>query len=438
MSLVCLFPFIERLAPNDRSAERLQLQSDMLRSQLSRRLINRFPPKFKLFTTTQTQPPNSFSSLLDLCNNPQHLQQIHARFILHGLHQNATLASKLIDTYASLGRLCVCRQVFNSITKPNTALYNTFLRSLYKFGEFKKTLLVYQEMVLKSMYQDEHTYPFVLRSCSQLSNVENGKKIHGHVVKLGFDSFDLVGNALVDMFREFGNSGNVHELIEKKPVDSAAYWNSLIFEASRKGEPEEGFRIFKRMRMERVEPDSVSVINLLRASVDLNSLKAGKLIHCLIVVTRLCEDLAVNTALLTMYSKMGSLEDARLLFEKMSERDCVVWNLMISGYSRNGFPMESLEMLMQMVRSGIRADLFTALAAISSIAELKSLKGGKQMHAHVIRNGSNYQVSVHNCLIDMYCKCNCLIAAQKIFDLVTDKSEVSWSSIIRGYGHWNT
>ncbi|KAA8547084.1 hypothetical protein F0562_003513 [Nyssa sinensis] len=42
------------------------------------------------------------------------------------------------------------------------------------------------------------------------------------------------------------------------------------------------------------------------------------------------EDLVMNTALLTMYSKMGSLEDARLLFEKMSERDCVVWNLMIS------------------------------------------------------------------------------------------------------------
>ncbi|XP_059637664.1 pentatricopeptide repeat-containing protein At4g19191, mitochondrial-like [Cornus florida] len=389
-------------------------------------LINGFPPRFKLFNTSQTHQPNPLSSLLDLCNNPQHLQQIHARFILHGLHQNQPLSSKLIDTYANLGHFTISQQVFSSVTCPNTPLYNRFLRNLFKFGEFEKTLLVYQEMFLKSMYPDEYTYPFVLRSCSQLSYAEIGKIIHGHVVKLGFDSYDIVGRALAEMYREIGNHG---KLIEERPIN----WNSLIFEACRSGDPEEGFQIFKRMRMERLEPDSVCVINLLRASVDLNFLKLGRSVHSLIIVCNLFDDLAVNTALLTMYTKLGCLEDATLLFEKMSERDCVVWNLMISAYSRNGYPEKSLELLMRLVRSGIRADLFTAIAAISSIADLKSLCQGKQIHAHVIRNGSDYQVSVHNSLIDMYCKCDCLNAARKIFDLVREKTVVSWSSMIKGY-----
>ncbi|KAJ9691029.1 hypothetical protein PVL29_013276 [Vitis rotundifolia] len=262
-------------------------------------------------------------------------------------------------------------------------------------------------MVMKCMYPDEGTYPFVLNSCSRLSDV----------VKLGFDSYDLVGNALVEMYRRCGDSGKLQEPVEGEAINDLAYWNTSIFEAYQNGNAQESFRVFKRMRMQRLEPDSVTVINLLRSSVVLNSLKAGKFIHCSVVVGYLCENLSVNTALLSMYSKLSSLEDARLFFKKMPERDCVVWNIMISAYSQNSYPKETLELLIQMRRRGVRADLFTAIPAISSIAELKCLEWGKQMHAHVIRNGLDYQVSVHNSLIDMYCKSNQLEAAQKVFDL---------------------
>ncbi|WOG88160.1 hypothetical protein DCAR_0207394 [Daucus carota subsp. sativus] len=184
--------------------------------------------------------------------------------------------------------------------------------------------------------------------------------------------------------------------------------------------------------MEGVRPDSITIVNLLRASYDTMSLNVGRMVHCLVCVSNLSEDLAVNTALLTFHSKMGCLEVARLLFDRTPGKDCVVWNLMISAYLQNGFPVESLRLLLVMVRSGVRTDLFTALAAISSIADLNSIERGTEMHGHVIRNGLDYQVSVHNSLIDMYCKCGGLESARKVFDLVTNKTTVSWSSMIKG------
>lgn len=287
---------------------------------------------------------------------------------------------------------------------------------------------------MECIYLDESTYHFVLNSCSHLLDVEYGKKVHGHVIKLGFDSYDLVGCALSEMYRRCcGDSGNLVEVVKGEAVNDLGYWNSLIIEAYQNGDAGECFRVFKRMRMERFEPDSVTVINLLRSSVVLNSLKAGKCIHCLVVVGYLFANLSVNTALLSMYSKLSSLENARLLFDKMPERDCVVWNIMISAYSQNGYRKDSLELLIQMGRCRVKADLFTAIPAISSIAELKCLEWGKQMHAHVIRNGLDHQVSVHNSLIDMYCKLNKLEAAEKVFGLVKDKTVVSWSSMIKGY-----
>ncbi|KAF8399027.1 hypothetical protein HHK36_014893 [Tetracentron sinense] len=405
----------------------------MLPTQGSRNLLNHFPLKFKNLAATQIRPLSSLSSLLDFCNKTEFIQQIHARYILHGLHQNPILSSKLIDTYADLGNLHFSQQVFGSVDNPNSLLYNTILRNLSKFLNCEKTLLLYQEMVLKSMYPDGFTYPFVIKSCSHLSDIENGRKIHGHVVKLGFDSDVLVGSALAEMYEKCGENGNAQEVIERIPFKNLANWNLLISESSQTGNPEESFRLFERMRMEGLEPDSVTVVSLLRSSVDLNSLEVGRQVHLLTVVGNFGEDLSVNTALLTMYSKLGSLETAKLLFEKMPERDCVVWNLIISAFSRNGYPEESLELLIRMGRSGVRADLFTAIAAISSIVGLKSLEGSKQIHAHVIRNGLDYQVSVHNSLIDMFGKCGNLKTARKIFDLVLNKTVVSWSSMIKGY-----
>ena len=389
--------------------------------------------KIPHFPGNQTRSFSTFSSLLNLCTKPQQLKQIHARFILHGLQQNSTLSSKLIDCYAKLGHHNLSKRVFDSVENPSSVLYNAVLRNLAKFGELEKTILVYQEMVMKSMYPDEETYPFVLKSCNGLGDVRNEKRIHGHVVKLGIDSFGQVVAALEEIYGQSCDFVNETELVDGNSGSRLDYWNFLITEAAQSGNGEENFRLFRRMRMEKIKPSSVSVINLLRSSVDLNSVKVGKVVHCLVLVSNLGEDLSVNTALLSMYAKLGALKDARLLFEKMPEKDCVVWNIMISANSRNGCPKEAMQLLRVMGRSGIRADLFTALPAISSITEFKAIELGKQMHAHVIRNGSDYQVSVHNSLIDMYCECDQLSSARKIFDLVENKTLVSWSAMIKGY-----
>ncbi|KAG4949697.1 hypothetical protein GLYMA_15G195800v4 [Glycine max] len=386
--------------------------------------IPNFPPLFqtRFFTTS--------SSVLDLCTKPQYLQQLHARFFLHGLHQNSSLSSKLMDCYAKFGLLNTSQRLFHFTENPDSVLYSAILRNLHQFGEYEKTLLLYKQMVGKSMYPDEESCSFALRSGSSVSH-EHGKMVHGQIVKLGLDAFGLVGKSLIELY-DMNGLLNGYESIEGKSVMELSYWNNLIFEACESGKMVESFQLFCRMRKENGQPNSVTVINLLRSTAELNSLKIGQALHAVVVLSNLCEELTVNTALLSMYAKLGSLEDARMLFEKMPEKDLVVWNIMISAYAGNGCPKESLELVYCMVRLGFRPDLFTAIPAISSVTQLKYKEWGKQMHAHVIRNGSDYQVSIHNSLVDMYSVCDDLNSAQKIFGLIMDKTVVSWSAMIKG------
>ncbi|KAK7304705.1 hypothetical protein VNO77_42591 [Canavalia gladiata] len=379
-------------------------------------------PNFLVF---QTRLFSTSSSILDLCTKPQHIQQVHARFFLHGLHQNSSLSSKLIDSYAKFGLLNLSLKLFHFTENPDLVLYKAILRNLSQFGEHERTLFLYK------LVSDEESCSVVLKSCLSVSH-EQGKIVHGQIVKLGMDAFDLVGNTLVELYDKnsflYG-----HEPVEAKSIMELNYWNNLISKASESGKIGESFQLFCRMRKDNIQPNSITVINLLRSTVDLNSLKIGKVLHSLVVVSNLCEELTVNTALLSMYAKLGSPEDARMLFEKMPEKDLVVWNIMISAYAGNGYPKESLELVYYMVRSGFRPDLFTAIPAISSIARLKYMEWGKQMHAHVIRNGSDDQVSVHNSLIDMYSACSDLSSARKIFGWIMEKTVVSWSAMIKGY-----
>lgn len=58
----------------------------------------------------------------------------------------------------------------------------------------------------------------MLKSCFELLDVGNLEKIHVHVIKLGFDLYELVGSVVLEMNKVINDSGNVCEVIEKKPV----------------------------------------------------------------------------------------------------------------------------------------------------------------------------------------------------------------------------
>ncbi|THU55533.1 hypothetical protein C4D60_Mb11t07570 [Musa balbisiana] len=57
---------------------------------------------------------------------------------------------------------------------------------------------------------------------------------------------------------------------------------------------------------------------------------------------------------------------------------------------------------------------------------------GSQIHAQVIKSGFSPDTYSHNNLLTMYCKCKALDRASNLFDEMTDKNLVSWTSMISG------
>jgi pentatricopeptide repeat protein len=144
----------------------------------------------------------------------------------------------------------------------------------------------------------------------------------------------------------------------------------------------------------------------------------------------------VTTALIHMYGRCRSLDDARRIFDGMVERTSVTWNYMIRVYSCYGQDVPAKQLLEQMNQEGVLSDKFIASSMISAYATKVALREGKWIHASLMGTAFETDTVVSTALLNMYCKCGSLIHARSVFDKMTTRDAVSWNAMMDGYAQY--
>lgn len=106
----------------------------------------------------------------------------------------------------------------------------------------------------------------------------------------------------------------------------------MLRELSRSPQPEKTLLLYEKMRCGGSSLDRFSFPPLLRGVSKASALNEGLEIHGLASKLGFDSDPFIQTGLIGMYAACGRIRDARLLFDKMSHRDVVTWNIMIDGY----------------------------------------------------------------------------------------------------------
>ncbi|GKC53507.1 pentatricopeptide repeat-containing protein [Tanacetum coccineum] len=108
--------------------------------------------------------------------------------------------------------------------------------------------------------------------------------------------------------------------------------------------------------------DQATLTSVLRACTAMALLELGRQVH--VHVLKYNRDLILSNALLDMYCKCGSMEDARFEFSRMVEKDVISWSTMIIGLAQNGFSHEALEIFQVMKSSGTKPNYITVLGVL--------------------------------------------------------------------------
>jgi pentatricopeptide repeat protein len=177
--------------------------------------------------------------------------------------------------------------------------------------------------------------------------------------------------------------------------------------------------------------------SLLQACTHIESLRQ---LHANIFANGQSQNVFLVTKLVGIYAVFGFSEDARKVFDKTCQRNIFVWNEMIKGYACNGLCEEALSLYCQMQQAGVQPNRFTIPFVLKACAGLSALQRGMEIHAEITRRRLDSNVCVENALVDMYAKCQRMDIARDLFDKMSQRDVVSWTTMISRYaqnGHAN-
>lgn len=273
-----------------------------------------------------------------------------------------------------------------------------------------------------------------LEACIQSKSLSQGKIIHQHIIKTNSHVNDF---AILDKLARFyaicKQTEHARRVFDQIPKPSVFLWNMMIRAYAWNGPFQKAIDLYHHMLQLGVTPTNFTFPFVLKACSALQAIHVGTEIHEHAHKLGLDMDIYVSTALLDMYAKCGDLVEAQTLFNSMSHRDIVAWNAMIAGFSLHALHNETMQLLVQMQQAGISPNSSTIVSVLPTVGQANALRQGKAMHAYSVRKILCDNVVVGTGLLDMYAKCHHLSYARKIFNMINQKNEISWSAMIGGY-----
>ncbi|KAH7672014.1 TPR-like protein [Dioscorea alata] len=164
----------------------------------------------------------------------------------------------------------------------------------------------------------------------------------------------------------------------------------------------------------------------------------GQQLHARLVLHSVVPDNYLASKLLTFYSRIRRLRDARKVFDDIPQKNLFAWNAMLLGYALHGaYPLHALNLFSSLVGSSLCPDAISVSAVLKSLSSclISSLPwlAEDAIHCFIVRRGFDADLFVSNGLITVYSKFDDLVSARKVFDEMPMRDIISWNSIISGY-----
>ncbi|KAH7293461.1 hypothetical protein KP509_28G026700 [Ceratopteris richardii] len=275
------------------------------------------------------------------------------------------------------------------------------------------------------------TFTCALKACSSARMIDKGQNIHARITELGYNDLILMSN-MVDFYAKNGFMLEAQEVFEKLTVRDTVAWMALIAGYAEHGPHEEVFRCLWQMQEERLSPDAAILVCVLKASGNVGSFSQGQLLHIDLVNKGLETDIFVANTLVDVYSKCGSVSDARAVFDERSKKDVVSWNALLLGYAEYG-PLHEAISCFEQLAAFLSPNSTTLCTLLKAVGGLGISSEGYNIHTLMTEKGLEHELYNMNTLIDMYAKCGSLMEAQKVFDMLEERSIVSWTVLVSGY-----
>lgn len=408
---------------------------------------------FKSLKQTSLSPNDfTFSFLLKACfrsQNSRYVKQIHTHVMKMGFLCNSFVCASLLAVYAKgLKDLGSARLVFDEMPEKSIVCCWTSLIAGYALsGQSEQVLRLFLMMVDENLRPEDDTMVSVLSACSNLDivDIEKWVTILSKVVsnvdakKFGCDS---VNTALVYLYGKWGKvekSRDRFDQISDNGKQSVLPWNAMIGAFVQNGFPMESLSLFRVMVEDpKYRPNHVTMVSVLSACAQIGDLDLGRWVHEYLKSKGSKGVIGSNrilaTALIDMYSKCGSLERAKEVFDQMVSKDIVSFNAMIMGLAVNSEGEEALRLFSRIQEFGLQPNAGTFLGALCACSHSGLSEEGRQIFNDMTSSFSvSSKLEHYACYVDLLARVGLVEEALEVVtSMPFEPNSFVWGALLGG------
>ncbi|KAJ8441174.1 hypothetical protein Cgig2_024905 [Carnegiea gigantea] len=364
---------------------------------------------------------------------------IHSLAVKLGHLSCLSVSKGLLNFYGKTKAFSDTKKLFDQMPRSDTVVWNIVLAGLSssQVHDVEVMKLVYSMHTHSETNPNTVTLAIILPVCARLERLSTGKSIHSYAIKSGWASGTLVGNALISMYAKCGlvqddAYASFSEISDKDVVS----WNAIIAGFAEKGLHKDAYSVFRHMLIGPVAPNYSTIASMLPVFTTLNkdtAYRLGRELHAYALRrVELQENIFVLNALLTFYLRIGLLQEAEDIFDRMGSRDLISWNAMISGYASNNEYLKVIHLFCEpLAEQRIVWDSVTLITVLPALANLHNLRMLKQVHGYIFQHPTfSGDTAVSNALISSYAKCKDLDSSYRTFNLMPQRDLISWNSML--------
>lgn len=202
-------------------------------------------------------------------------KQVHGFIYRHGFSTNVFVSNALLDMYCKCGNMRSAQVWFYQMSfRRDRVSWNALLTSYARRGQSEHAMTFFSEMQWEAK-PSKFTFGTLLAACANIFSLDQGKQIHGFMIRNGYDIDIVVRGGLVDMYSKCHCLEYALRVFKEGSAKDVILWNSIFFGCCHNGRGRDVIELFNLMEKEGIKPDHITFHGILLACINEGLVRLG-------------------------------------------------------------------------------------------------------------------------------------------------------------------
>ncbi|XP_024543601.1 pentatricopeptide repeat-containing protein At4g02750-like [Selaginella moellendorffii] len=364
----------------------------------------------------------------------------------------------MITAAARDGDLKLAKQMFDGLQAPNQVSWNAMISAYVKNGDLKDARELFERM--PSSQRNAITWTTMVMAYARAGYMQQA---HGLFDRLAEEAEEDHGpppelwNFMITAYSRRSQLQDAKELFDKMPRRDRVSWRAMVSAYAESGHPSKALLLLSTTPFEQ---DLVCQTAIIVGYGRVGDLEAARklfdkipnrdtiLWNAIVIAAAHCGDFQTArhyfqqtpdknvqswNGMISCLAQHNRLDQARDAFDQMPHRDVVSWTVMLTAYSQSGYHREAFLLFRLTDLEGMDPDAVALACAFDACASFSSSREGRDLHGSISGSKLEKDLLVANAMINMYGKFGLLDRAEVVFERMNNADAVSWNAMITAF-----